>query len=281
MPVPMGVPMRVIDSHCHLELADFGPDEAAREQVIERARQAGVAHFVAIGSGSSLAYVETAVGLAERYADFSAAVAIHPHDVKDLTEGVLGRIEALACGHTRVVAVGETGLDYHYNHSPPPRQQEAFRQFIAIARRAQKPLTLHIRDAHADAQTIFEEESGRDVGAVVHCFTGTVEEARHWLDLGCYLSFSGILTFKSADELRRAAAFAPPERVMVETDCPYLAPLPYRGKRNEPAYVIETLKVLAAVRGVEAEAAAESTTRAAVAAFRLPVGHEAPSVGVS
>lgn len=261
--------MRIIDSHCHLELADFGPTEADREAAIARAQQVGVAHFVVIGSGRSLANVEEAVLLAEQRQDCSAAIGIHPHDVCHMGEPELARIAALASTHPRVVAVGETGLDYHYNHSSPEQQRHAFRQFITVARAARKPLVLHIRDAHADAQAIFDEENGRDVGAVVHCFIGTGEEARAWLDRGCYLSFSGILTFKKAEELRCAAAAAPDDRVLVETDCPFLAPIPYRGKRNEPAYIVETLKVLAALRGSTLAAAAATTTNAAQRCFRL------------
>ncbi len=168
-----------------------------------------------------------------------------------------------------MVAVGETGLDYHYDHSPREVQREAFRKFIAIARGAGKPLTLHIRDAHADARAILVEEKAMEVGAIVHCFTGTVEDAREYLNLGCALSFSGILTFKSADEIRRAAAFAPADKILVETDCPFLAPLPYRGKRNEPAYVVETLKVLATVRKISVEEAGAATVAATRAAFHL------------
>ncbi len=258
--------MNVIDSHCHLERADF----ADRDEVMARARAAGVGWFVVVGSGGSLANVDNAVALAEANADASAAVGIHPHDVGRMSEDDLAAIERLAVMHPKVVALGETGLDYHYHHSTPEQQQAAFRRFIAVARAAKKPLTLHIRDAHDDARAIFIEEHGRDVGAVVHCFSGTLDEARAWLDLGCWLSFSGILTFKSAEEIRRAAAFAPPDRILVETDCPYLAPIPYRGKRNEPAYVVETLRQLAQVRGVPVEECAAATVSATRAAFRLP-----------
>src|SRR5439155_14774490 len=140
--------------------------------------------------------------------------------------------ERLAATHPRVVAVGETGLDYHYNHSPPDAQRAHFREFIRIARRAGKPLTLHIRDAHDDARRILVEESGFDVPVIVHCFTGTPDDARAWTALGACLSFSGIVTFKTAEGLRQACAEAPADRILVETDCPYLAPIPYRGKRN-------------------------------------------------
>jgi TatD DNase family protein len=259
--------LRLIDSHCHLETKDFGDE---RDQVIERARAAGVAHFVAVGSGDSLANVENAVALAETHPDVSAAIGIHPHDVARMPDGAFAAIERLAREHPRVVAVGETGLDYHYHHSPAASQQEWFRRFIALAREAKKTLTLHIRDAHDDARRILVEERGTEVPVVVHCFTGTVADARAWLDLGAFLSFSGIVTFKSADEIRAAAALAPEGRFLVETDCPYLAPVPHRGKRNEPAFVAETVKVLAQVRGLAVEEAASQTAEAAVRAFNLP-----------
>lgn len=260
--------MLLIDSHCHLEIPDFGDE---RDAVIERARAAGVHQFVAVGSGRDLSHVENAVALAEQHGDIHAAIGIHPHDAVGLTDEMLSAIERLACEHPRVVAVGETGLDYHYDHSSPEVQQAAFRRFIAIARRAQKTLTLHIRDAHADARRILVEEGGTDVPVVVHCFTGDKGEAREWLDLDAALSFSGILTFKSADAIRDAARFAPAERVLVETDCPYLAPVPYRGKRNEPAYITKTVECLAEVRGVSVGRVAEQTYANTVRAFQLPL----------
>jgi TatD DNase family protein len=265
--------MRIIDSHCHLERKDFGDE---RDAVVERARAAGVVHFVAVGSGDSLGNVENAVALARTHRDISAAIGIHPHDVARIPPGALERIEQLALEEPRVVAVGETGLDYHYDHSPREVQQEYFRRFIGIALRARKTLTLHIRhapgaDAHADARRILVEERGFEVPVVVHCYTSGPVDARAWLDLGAYLSFSGILTFRTAGEIREAAALAPEDRILVETDCPYLAPIPYRGKRNEPAYVVETLKVLAATRQVPVEDVARSTTENAARAFRLPL----------
>jgi TatD DNase family protein len=264
----------VIDSHCHLEPKDFGEE---RDEIVARARRAGLRHFVVIGAGDSLANVDNAVALAEANADMTAAIGIHPHDVARMAEGTMERIEALAATHPRVVAVGETGLDYHYNYSPPEIQQDYFRRFIQLARRTRKTLTLHIRDgeksaasAQADARRILVEEGGTEVPVVVHCFTGTPADARAWLDLGAYISFSGIVTFKTATALRESAALAPADRLLVETDCPYLAPMPYRGKRNEPAYVVETLKVVAATRGVPVEEFAEVALANTIRAFGLP-----------
>ena len=163
----------------------------------------------------------------------------------------------------RVVGVGETGLDYYYQHSPREAQQAAYRRFIAMARAANLAVVSHVRDAHEEAAAILRDE--RAGAGVIHCFSGGVVEARAYLDLGQYLSFSGILTFKNAGDLREAAAFAPLDRILIETDAPYLAPIPHRGRRNEPAHIVETLKVLAAVRGIDvaaAEAATVANTKA-------------------
>jgi TatD DNase family protein len=263
--------MQLIDSHCHLELADFsdgGVDE--REAVIARARDAGLVALVCVGSGRSLDEVHNAVALAERHPDLWAAVGIHPHDAARLPDGALAEIERLARKHPRVVAVGETGLDYHYDHSPRAEQQAALRAFIAVARRARKPLSLHIRDAHADALAICAEEGAAEVGGVVHCFTGTPDEADRWVALGFHISFSGAVTFKSAAQIRQAAARVPADRVLIETDCPYLAPVPLRGKRNEPAYVVHTARVVAAERGLDLAALGTLTTDNARRLFRLP-----------
>jgi TatD DNase family protein len=256
----------LVDSHCHLEIADFGDE---REAVIARAREAGVSAFVCIGSGKSLDEVKNAVALAETHPDIYAGVGIHPHDAARLPEGALEEIERLAATHPRVVAVGETGLDYHYDNSPRAEQQAALRAFIQIARRTQKPLSLHIRDAHDDALAICAEEKAAEVGGAVHCFTGTLSEAQRWVSLGFHISFSGAVTFKSAAQIREAAAWVPLDRLLVETDCPYLAPVPLRGKRNEPAYLVHTARLIAEVRGIAYETLAEAATANTHALFRF------------
>jgi TatD DNase family protein len=200
------------------------------------------------------------VALAAREADVYATVGVHPHDVAAMTETDWVELGELASRGHRVVGVGETGLDYHYDHSPRAAQQEAFRRFVALARASRRPVISHVRDAHTDAATILREEHAAEVGGVIHCFTGGVDDARAYLDLGHYLSFSGILTFKNADDIRAAAVFAPADRIMVETDAPYLAPIPHRGQRNEPAYVARTLEALARLRGVTSEEADQLTT---------------------
>jgi TatD DNase family protein len=263
--------MGLIDSHCHLEAKDFvapgGGDE--RPAVLARARAAGVEAFVCVGSGGSLDEVRTAVAMAEAHGDIWAAIGIHPHDAARIPEGAFEEISRLALTHPRVVAVGETGLDYHYKHSPPAEQQDALRRFIALGKQAKKPISMHIRDAHGDAARILDEEGARDVGGVIHCFTGTLAEARPYIDLGFHLSLSGVVTFKSAGDIREAAGWAPLDRLLVETDCPYLAPVPMRGKRNEPAYVTHTATFVAGLRGISGDDFAAATTRNCRALFGL------------
>ena len=261
----------LIDSHCHLEPKDFvtpdGGDE--RPAVLERARAAGVEGFVCVGSGSSLDEVRNAVAMAEAHGDVWAAVGIHPHDAARIPDGAYEEIERLAASHPRVVAVGETGLDHHYEHSPPAEQQEALRRFIAIARNTKRPLSLHIRAAHADAARILKEERADEVGGVIHCFTGDLRDAHAYVALGFHISLSGVVTFKSAEPIRQAAAWVPLERLLVETDCPFLAPVPLRGKRTAPAYITHTAAAVAALRGGSAEEFGAATTRNCRALFRL------------
>lgn len=263
--------MALIDSHCHLEAKDFRRDDGSdgRDDVLARARAAGVEAFVCVGSGASLDEVRTAVAMAEAHADIWAAVGIHPHDVARTPAGAMAEIERLAVDHPRVVAVGETGLDYHYDHSPRDQQQAALAEFVGIAKRAKKPLSLHIRDAHADAARILECEGARDVGGVIHCFTGELADAQRYVALGFHISLSGVVTFKSATAIREAAAWTPLDRLLVETDCPFLAPVPLRGKRNEPAYITHTAQLVAQLRGIDYEEFARETTRNARALFSL------------
>jgi TatD DNase family protein len=261
----------LIDSHCHLEPKDFVTADGADERaaVLERARAAGVEAFICVGSGSSLDEVRNAVAMAEQHADVWAAVGIHPHDAARVPDGAFDEIERLAASHPRVVAVGETGLDYYYEHSPPAEQQETLRRFIAIARKTRRPLSLHIRDAHADAARILKEERADEVGGVIHCFTGDLRDAQAYVGIGFHISLSGVITFKSAAPIREAAAWVPLDRLLVETDCPFLAPIPMRGKRNEPAYITHTAAAVAAVRGISPEAFGTATTRNCRALFRL------------
>ncbi|HXU60596.1 MAG TPA: TatD family hydrolase [Polyangia bacterium] len=249
----------MIDSHCHLDDAYF---RAERAEILGRARQVGVTAFVCVGVGRGADAAEEAAAIAAAEADVYATVGVHPHDSAQATEAHWATFERLARA-PKVVGIGETGLDYHYKHSPPEVQQAAYRRSIALARAAGLPVVSHIRDAHAEAAEILRAEAAGMAG-VIHCFTGGVAEARTYLDLGQYLSFSGIVTFKNATAVREAAAFAPADRILVETDAPYLAPVPHRGKRNEPAFIAETLRVLAELRGVpvaDLDAATTENTR--------------------
>lgn len=256
----------IIDSHCHLDFEDYAGELPA---VLARARAAGIRAMICIGAGRDLSSAHGALALAGQETDIWATVGIHPHDAARMAETDWDTLETLA-RKPRVVGIGETGLDYHYDHSPRDIQKTAFRRFIALARRAGLPIVSHIRDAHADAQAILREESAADVGGVIHCFTGGVDDARGYIDMGQHLSFSGIVTFKNAGEIRDAARFAPLDRILVETDAPYLAPIPHRGRRNEPAYLVETLKLLADLKGVDFASAARATAANAERLFCLP-----------
>jgi TatD DNase family protein len=205
--------------------------------------------------------------MAERDPDVWATVATHPHDVEKMTPDWWAVHERLA-HHPRVVAIGETGLDYYYDHSPRELQKAAFARFIELARSAGKPVVCHIRDAHDDARAILVE--GRVTDCVIHCFTGTPDDARAYAALGYYVSFSGIVTYKTAQPLRDAVPLVPRERLLIETDCPYLAPVPRRGKRNEPAFLTHTAAVVAQCAGMSFEDLAFTTSENAARVFRLP-----------
>jgi len=255
----------IIDSHCHLDFPDYG-DELP--EVLARARAAGVVRMICVGSGKDLGSARSAIALAAREPDIYASVGIHPHDVAHMDEASWQELDGLARA-PRVVAIGETGLDYYYDHSPRDQQRSAFRRFIALACTTRLPIICHIRDAHEEAAEILAAENAAEVGGVIHCFTGGVADARRYLALGFQLSFSGILTFKNATAIREAAVDAPLERVMVETDAPYLAPIPHRGKRNEPSYVVNTLALLAELRGISFDEAAAATTANTRRVFNL------------
>ena len=223
-------------------------------------------HGGAVGDPSS---AERAVALAERDPQIWATIATHPHDVEKMTPDWWATHERLAT-HPRVVAIGETGLDYYYDHAPREAQQAAFARFIALARSVGKPVVCHIRDAHEDARAILREHHAQELGVVIHCFTGTPDDAAAYAELGAYVSFSGIVTYKSAQALRDAVRLVPRDRLLVETDCPYLAPIPQRGKRNEPAYVVHTAEVVAREAGMSFEDLAAQTTANANRIYRLP-----------
>jgi TatD DNase family protein len=238
--------------------------------VLARARAAGVQRIVVIGAVGDPTSAERAVALADADPDIWATVATHPHDVAQLTPAWWAIHERLA-RHPRVVAIGETGLDYYYDHSPRDLQRDAFARFIALARDVAKPVVCHIRDAHDDARAILREHRAAELGIIVHCFTGTPADARAYAELDAYVSFSGIVTYKTAQPIRDAVALVPRDRLLVETDCPYLAPVPRRGKRNEPAFIVHTAELVAQVAGMSFDELAEVTSANAARIYRLPV----------
>jgi TatD DNase family protein len=255
----------VIDSHCHLDMDEFASD---RGEVLTRARAAGVAAMVTIGAGGPVAANDRAVALAAEHPQLYATVGVHPHEAVSATDEVVVHLEKLA-RHPKVVAIGETGLDYYYDNSPRPAQREAFARFIALARALGLPVVVHLRAADADAVEVMREAGARDTGGVIHCFSGDAASARAFLDFGFHISFSGIVTFKTADAVRGAARIVPADRLMVETDAPFLAPTPYRGRRNEPALVVQTAALLAEIRGESLAVVAEHTRRNTQRVFRL------------
>jgi TatD DNase family protein len=252
----------LVDTHCHLDTQYFSEGADA---VIERARGSGVGAFVCIGVGGESA-TRFAVELAERRQDVVATVGVHPHEASSHGPELERVIEELS-GSRRVVAVGEIGLDYHYDHSPRDVQRRVFAELIAFARARRLPIVVHTREAPEDTLALLESEGARDVGGVIHCFSEDRGFAARALDLGFDLSFSGIVTFKRAESVHEVAAWAPPDRILVETDAPYLAPHPLRGKRCEPAHVELTARRLAELRGVSFEELAAQTTANAARRF--------------
>ena len=249
--------MTLVDSHSHLDDPRF---EADREAVIERALAAGVTTLLAVGTGDGPPDIEAGIRLAAAHASVLATVGVHPHDARKAGPETWRRLEALL-SHPKVVAVGEIGLDYHYDNSPRDQQRQAFVEQMAIARRARKPIVIHTREAWPDTWRLLEEHwASSGLGGIMHCFSGGPEEARRALDMGFHLAFGGVATYPKADRVREAALLTPLDRLLVETDAPYLAPVPMRGKRNEPAFIVETARRLAELRGESLEALAEATS---------------------
>jgi TatD DNase family protein len=245
----------LVDSHCHLDFPDFADD---LDGVVGRARAVGIERMVTISTHVKR-HAEL-LAITERFHDVYCSVGTHPHNAHEELDVTAGDLVA-STRAPKVVALGEAGLDYHYDNSPRDAQERGFRTHIAAARETGLPLVIHTREADADAARILEEETGKGAfPAVLHCFTGGRELANRAIALGLYISFTGILTFKNSAALREIAASLPADRILVETDAPYLAPGKLRGKRNEPAYVVETAKVLAEARGVSFDDIARQTT---------------------
>jgi TatD DNase family protein len=245
----------LVDSHCHLDFPDFGGELDA---VVGRARAAGVGRIVTIST--RMKRRADLLAIVERFPEVFCSIGTHPHQAHEELDIGVDQIVRFT-EHPKTVAVGEAGLDYHYDYSPRDAQERGFRNHIAAARATGLPLVIHSRNADDDMAKILEQEMGKGAfPAVLHCFTGGRELAQRAIALGLYISFTGIVTFKKSDDLRVIAASLPDDRFLVETDAPYLAPGPHRGKRNEPAFVVETAKVLADVRGITLDAIARQTT---------------------
>ncbi|MGH9356497.1 MAG: TatD family hydrolase [Terriglobia bacterium] len=247
----------LIDSHCHLDGPEFDAD---REQVIERARAAGVRHLLLVGTGANYQEIGAALSIAGSTDGAYGAAGVHPHDAKNFLESDFSELRKFA-SHPKFLALGEIGLDYHYDHSRRDVQQQILIRQLELARELKLPIIIHCREAWAELRGIISDHwHGSGLRGVLHCFSGSREDAFALLDAGFMVSFAGNLTFKKADDLRQVARAIPRDRLLIETDSPFLAPVPYRGKRNEPAYVREVLRVLANARGEEEEDLGQQVT---------------------
>jgi TatD DNase family protein len=254
--------MSLVDSHCHLDDPQFDPD---REAVVERALAAGVTRMLAVGTGDGPPDLEAGIRLAEAYEPVLATVGVHPHDARQVEADTWTRMEELL-GHPKVVAVGEIGLDYHYDKSPRDQQRAAFIEQMRIARQARKPIVIHTREAWEDTWRLLEEHW--EGGGIMHCFSGGPAEARRALDMGFYLAFGGVVTFPKAERVRQAALMTPLDRLLIETDAPYLAPVPLRGKTNEPSFVPHVAAKIAELRNISLAQVAETCSDNTVRLFK-------------
>ncbi|HWF39936.1 MAG TPA: TatD family hydrolase [Candidatus Acidoferrales bacterium] len=263
---PKITPVEIIDSHAHLEFPQFDDD---RDAMLDRAQAAGVKSILAIGSGTGTNRLDAAIPFAKQHDWIYATVGIHPHDVNDVTEETFAQLETLA-KHPRVIGWGEMGLDYHYDHVAPDLQKRVFRRQLDQAKAAKLPIIIHCRDAWPDCLEIMEQDwASSGLGGIFHCFSGTADEARRGLDMGFLISFAGNVTYPKAQAIRDAAAGVPLDRMLTETDSPFLPPQGRRGKRNEPAFVVEVAKALANVRNLAAEEVAAITAANFRRFFRL------------
>jgi len=257
--------LRLFDTHCHLDDPRLGE---RLDEVLANAAGAGVERMTTIGCARDLEGLDSAPSLARRFEHVSATVGVHPHDAKSLDDTLFAALEAKATA-PEVVAVGEMGLDFHYDNSPRDAQRQAFRRQIDLAKRLKKPIVVHTREAAAETLAILREEDARDVGGIIHCFSEDAPFAKAALDMGFVASFSGIVTFKRSHAIQEAARKQPADMLLVETDAPYLAPVPKRGKTNEPAYVAHTARFIAELRGEDPEELAGRAYASALRVFGL------------
>ncbi len=255
----------LFDTHAHLDFPAFDKD---RDQVIARAREAGVEYIVTIGSGDGLECMQRALEVAESRENIWATAGVHPHDAKKITDEDLSLIRDMA-KREKVVAIGEIGLDYFKNYSPREVQIKRFRDQLGLARELDVPVVIHDRDAHGDLMRILREDGAPRAGGIMHCYAGSPEMARQLLAMGFYISFPGTITYKNARQAPEVAASLPADRILIETDCPFLTPMPHRGKRNEPAYVRLVAETIAGIRNQSLEQVAEATTANAFRAFGI------------
>ena len=262
-----------VDSHAHIDGEEFGAD---RDEVVARARAAGVVAILNVGTGDPHSgELERAIEVAGRYEGVYAAVGVHPHDARLFDDGAAERVRELARASERVIAWGEIGLDYHYENSPREVQREVFTRQLRMARELNLPVIIHSREADDETVDILRAEwSGAGRGGIMHCFGGGYEMAASVLELGFMISFAGNVTFKKAEALRDVARRIPLERLLIETDCPFLTPVPFRGRRNEPARVVETARCLAALCGVEPEEFGRITTGNFLRFFNLTLAEQ-------
>lgn len=261
-----------VDSHAHLEGKQFASD---RDEAIARAREAGVKNIVAIGNGEGPANFDCGIQLAEKYDSFYATIGIHPHEAQLADQAAFDRMAQLA-RHPKIIAWGEIGLDYFYDHSPGETQKQVFTRQMELAAAAKLPIVIHCRPSDGSnnawddcLQMIHDQWAPNGLGGILHCFTGTWPQAKRALDMGFMISFAGNVTFPKAQQIRDAALEVPLDRMLIETDSPYLAPVPNRGKRNEPAFVKETARKLGELRGLSMEEIGEQTSRNFYEFFKL------------
>ncbi len=257
-----------VDSHAHIGGEEFDAD---RDDVVARAREAGVKSILNVGSGEPASGAfERAIEVAEKYADVYAAIGVHPHDARLFDGNVAARIEHLISKSSRVIALGEIGLDYHYDHSPREVQRDVFAMQLRLARALSLPVIIHSRAADAETIEILRDEwQGSAPGGVMHCFGGSLQMAEDALALGLMISFAGNVTFKNALNLREVARDVPLDRLLIETDCPYLTPVPFRGRRNEPARVVEVARCLAELKNLPVEEIGRSTAHNFARLFKV------------
>jgi TatD DNase family protein len=265
-----------VDTHAHIDFSSYQPEEI--EGVVNRALEAGVEHILHIGSGEGLESMERAHQVLDRFENVYGAIGIHPHDAKLVNDAVIDRARQLA-RHPKVLAIGEIGLDFHYDHSPREEQVVALRKFIRLAKELKKPIVFHDRDSHEELLQIIKEENAREVGGVFHCFSGDYEFGKKVLAENFLVSFTGIVTFKKADQTQDAARRLPLEKMLIETDAPFLTPEPFRGKRNEPAFVPYVAAKIAELKELSVEDVARVTTLNAHRLFKF--GEQRPAASIA